>query len=59
MSSSKISLGYSRSAFVLAEATDQVQAVGQVFPRVLFELRMHTNSEKTQAELHYLVRTPA
>jgi hypothetical protein len=54
MGSSQITIGGNRFAFVHAEATDNIFAVGQVYPRVQFELRMRTNSDKVQAELHYL-----
>ena len=53
MSSSSTTIGDHRS-FVLIEATDSVQGVGEVFPRVQFELRLRTNREKVQAEIHYL-----
>jgi hypothetical protein len=52
--SSSITLGNNRFAFVHVEATDNVFAFGQVFPRVQFELRMRTSNDKTRAELHYL-----
>jgi hypothetical protein len=54
MTSSQITIGNNRFAFIHVEATDSIQAFGQVFPRVQFELRMRTNSDKVQAELHYL-----
>jgi hypothetical protein len=52
--SSTTTLGHDRSAFVIAEATEQIQAIGQVFPRVQFELRLRTPNERVQAEIHQL-----
>ncbi len=40
--SEKINLGRGRFAFVLVEATENVQGLGMVYPRVRFELRLHT-----------------
>jgi hypothetical protein len=54
MTSSQTTLGHNHSAFVTVEATDNIQALGTVHPRVLFELRLRTNSEKVQSEIHYL-----
>ena len=54
MPSSTTTLGHDRSAFVIAEATEQIQAIGQVFPRVQFELRLRTPNERVQAEIHHL-----
>jgi hypothetical protein len=54
MTSSQTTLGHNHSAFVMVEATDNIQALGTVHPRVLFELRLRTNSEKVQGEIHYL-----
>lgn len=54
MSSSTTTLGHDHSAFVMVEATEQVQAIGQVFPRVQFELRLRTPTERVQAEIHHL-----
>ena len=53
MSSSQTTLGDNRT-FVLVEATDSVQGLGSVLPRVQFELRLRACSEKVQAEIHYL-----
>lgn len=39
---------------MIAEATEQIQAIGQVFPRVQFELRLRTPNERVQAEIHQL-----
>jgi hypothetical protein len=53
--SAKINLGRGRFAFVLVEATENVQGLGMVYPRVRFELRLHTNRDyETKAEIHYL-----
>jgi len=53
--SAKINLGHGRFAFVLVEATENVQGLGVVYPRVRFELRLHTNRDyETNAEIHYL-----
>jgi len=52
--SSTTTLGHDRSAFVIAEATEQIQAIGKVFPRVQFELRLRTPNERVQAEIHEL-----
>ncbi len=54
MPSSTTTLGHDRSAFVIVEATEQIQAIGQVFPRVQFELRLRTPNERVQAEIHHL-----
>lgn len=54
MTTSQITLGHNRAAFVLAEATDNVISFGAVYPRVKFELRLRTNNERVQAEIHYL-----
>ncbi len=54
MTSSTTTLGHNRSAFVIVEATEQIQAIGQVFPRVQFELRLHTPNERVDAEIHHL-----
>jgi hypothetical protein len=53
--SMKINLGRNRFAFVLVEATENVQGLGTIHPRVRFELRVHTNRDyNTSAEIHYL-----
>lgn len=54
MTSSTTTLGHNRSAFVMVEATEQIQAIGQVYPRIQFELRLRTPNERVQAEIHYL-----
>jgi hypothetical protein len=54
MTSSQTTLGHNRSAFVVAEATDQIQAIGTVHPRILFELRLRTPNERVKAEIHHL-----
>ena len=54
MTSSTTTLGHNHAAFVIAEATEQIQAIGQMFPRVQFELRLRTPNERVQAEIHHL-----